>query len=150
MPPDPCSRRWLWHSSEAMSARTAYLDTSAFVKLIVAEPESVALAACLRRWPDRASATVLRAETARALRRSGYGHLVGHARRLFGAIHLIRLDEPLLDRAGDVEPVELRSTDAIHLAAALSMGSELGVLLTYDHRLRDAALLQGLDVDSPS
>ncbi len=133
-----------------MSGRAVYLDTSAFVKLIVAEPESVALRARLRRWPDRASATLLRTETVRALRRSGNDHLVGQARRLFRGVLLIRLDEPLLDHAGDLEAAELRSLDAVHLAAALSIGPDLGVLLTYDDRLREAALAQGLDVDSPS
>jgi predicted nucleic acid-binding protein len=132
-----------------MNGRTVYLDTSAFVKLIVAEPESGALHERLRRWPDRASATLLRTETVRALRRSGNDHLVGKARRLFGAINLVRVDEPLLDRAGDLGPPELRSLDAVHLAAALSLGPDLGVLVTYDGRLREAALSQGLDVESP-
>ena len=133
-----------------MSASVAYLDTSAFVKLVVTEPESLALHARLRRWPDRASATLLRTESVRALRRSGNDHLVGRARRLFGAITLVRLDEPLLDRAGELEPAGLRSLDAIHLAAALSISSDLGALFTYDDRLREAALTRGLDVESPS
>jgi predicted nucleic acid-binding protein len=132
-----------------MSGSAVYLDTSAFVKLIVTEPESEALRARLRRWPERASATLLRTETVRALRRSGNEPLVGKARRLFASILLIRVDEPLLDRAGELEPRELRSLDAVHLAAALSIGPDLGVLLTYDERLRQAALLQGLDVESP-
>ncbi|MHB1738408.1 MAG: type II toxin-antitoxin system VapC family toxin [Actinomycetes bacterium] len=132
-----------------MSGRAAYLDTSAFVKLIVAEPESGALRTRLRRWPDRVSATLLRTETVRVLRRSGNDQLLGRARRLLGAIYLVRLDEPMLDRAGDLEPATLRSLDAIHLAAALSVGPDLGVLLTYDARLREAALAQGLDVESP-
>lgn len=133
-----------------MSGRAAYLDTSAFVKLIVAEPESVALRAQLQRWPERASATLLRTESVRALRRSGHDHLVGKARRLCGAIRLIRLDEPLFDRAGDLGPADLGSLDAIHLAAALSIGPDLGVLLTYDARLAAAALGQGVEVESPS
>jgi uncharacterized protein len=133
-----------------MNGRTAYIDTSAFVKLLVAEPESEALGTRLQRWPDRASATLLRTETVRALRRSGNDHLIANARRLFRAIHLIRIDEPLLDRAGDLGPAELRSLDAVHLAAALSIGSELGVFVTYDDRLREAALSQGLDVESPT
>ena len=132
-----------------MNGRAAYVDTSAFLKLIVAEPESAALQTRLRRWPDRASATLLRSETVRALRRSGNGHLLGETRRLFGTIRLVRIDEPLLDRAGDLEPVELRSLDSIHLAAALSIGADLGMIFTYDLRLRDAALAQGLDVESP-
>jgi len=133
-----------------VSGRVAYLDTSAFLKLIVAEDESEALRSRLRRWPDCASATLLRTETVRALRRSGNEHLVGKARRLFGAIHLIRLDEPLLDRAGDIGPTGLRSLDAVHLIAALSIAPDLGVVLTYDARLREAALAQGLDVEAPS
>lgn len=132
-----------------MRGRAAYIDSSAFVKLIVAEPESAALRARLRRWPDRVSASLLRTETVRALRRSGNDQLVGQARRMFAAINLVRLDEPLLDRAGDFEPAELRSLDAVHLAAALSMGPDLGTIVTYDNRLRDAALTQGLDVESP-
>jgi predicted nucleic acid-binding protein len=132
-----------------MSARTAYLDTSAFVKLIVAEPESVALRDRLGRWPERVSATLLRTETVRALRRSGNDKLIGQARRLFTTIGLIRLDEPLLDRAGDLDPRELRSLDSVHLAAALSIGPDLSVLLTYDDRLKEAALLHGVDVQSP-
>lgn len=133
-----------------MSARAAYLDTSAFVKLLVTEPESEALRARLRRWPDRVSSTLLRTETARALRRSGNAHLIGQARRMFTAVHLIRLDEPLLDRAGDLEPADLRSLDAVHLAAALSIGSDLAVVITYDTRLQQAAFAQGLEVESPA
>jgi uncharacterized protein len=133
-----------------MSASAAYVDTSAFVKLIVAEPESDALRRALGRCPERASATLLRTETVRALRRSGHGHFVGQARRLFGTLRLIRLDEPLLDRARDLEPVELSSLDAIHLAAALAMGPDLGAIFTYDDRLSRAALSLGLAVESPA
>jgi hypothetical protein len=132
-----------------MSGRVAYLDTSAFVKLLVTERESAELKAALGRWPERASATLLRTEAVRALRRSGNGHLVGAVRQLCSAMRLVRIDEPLLDRAGDLEPPELRSLDAIHLAAALALGPDLGVLLTYDDRLREAASAQGLRVASP-
>jgi uncharacterized protein len=132
-----------------MSGRTAYLDTSAFVKLIVAEPESAALRRFLARWPDRASATLLRTEALRALRRSGHDGHVGAARRMLGAMRLVRLDEPLLDRAGELDPRELRSLDAIHLAAALAIGADLGILLTYDDRLGHAARERGLAVESP-
>jgi len=133
-----------------MTGKAAYLDTSAFVKLLVTEPESAALRTRLQRWPDRVSAALLRTETVRALRRQGNDALIGKARRLFGGLVLIRIDEPLLDRAGDLGPAELRSLDAVHLAAALSIGPDLGVLITYDIRLRDAAAAQGLDVESPS
>ncbi len=62
---------------------------------------------------------------------------------------LVRTDEPLLDRAGDLEPAEMRSLDAIHLAAALVLGPDLGVVLCYDGRLRAAAEAQGIEVSAP-
>lgn len=132
-----------------MSGRTAYLDTSAFVKLVVAEPESTALARFLRRWPARASSALLRAEALRALGPLGQAQ-AGAGRQLFGGLHLIALDEALLDRAGELRPWTVRSLDAVHLAAALSLGSDLGVVVTYDDGLAGAAQVQGLDVAAPA
>ncbi|MHB1500666.1 MAG: helix-turn-helix domain-containing protein, partial [Candidatus Dormibacteria bacterium] len=56
----------------------------------------------------------------------------------------------VMAEAGDLGSTELRSLDAVHLAAALSIGSDMGALFTYDSRLREAAIAQGLDVLSPS
>jgi len=133
-----------------VAGSVAYLDSSAFVKLIVAEPESQALRRAIARWPQHASSALLRAETIRALRRSGNTHQVPAARRLLRAVAMIRVDEPLLDRAADLEPGELRTLDAIHLAAALEIGQDLGVMLAYDSRLIAAAQAYGLAVESPS
>jgi len=133
-----------------MSGRAAYLDTSAFLKLVVREPESQALLKSIGRWQDRVSATLLRTEAVRALRRAGQEAAIGPARRLFEGMRLVRLDEPLLDRAGELSPQGLRSLDAIHLAAALALGPDLGVLLTYDSRLAEAARSVGLAVEAPS
>jgi predicted nucleic acid-binding protein len=44
----------------------------------------------------------------------------------------------------------MRSLDALHLAAAMSLGPDLGVLVTYDERMLGAASLFGLPVASPS
>jgi predicted nucleic acid-binding protein len=56
----------------------------------------------------------------------------------------------MTDLVCDFEPRELRTLDAVHLGAALALGSELDLLMTYDSRLRNAALAQGLEVESPS
>lgn len=133
-----------------MSGRAAYLDTSAFLKLVVAEKESSALQRHLVAWPHRVSAALIRTEAVRALRRAAYDDRVGAARRLLGGMRLIRLDEPLLDRAAELEPREMRSLDALHLAAAMAIGPDLGILVTYDDRLREAAKRHGLPVDSPA
>ncbi len=133
-----------------MPGPVAYLDSSAFVKLVVAEPESPALRRAIARWPQRASSSLLRAETIRALRRSGNTRHVPAARRLFRGVRMIRIDEPLLDRAADLEPGELRTLDAIHLASALEIGPDLGVMIAYDFRLKAAAEAYGLTVECPS
>jgi uncharacterized protein len=133
-----------------LAGAVVYLDTSAFVKLVVAEPESPALRRAIARWPQRASSTLLRTETMRALRRSGNAGQVPAARRLLRGVRMVRMDEPLLDRAADLEPGELRTLDAIHLAAALEIGQDLGVMIAYDIRLKAAAQAYGLAVESPS
>ncbi|MGH7686305.1 MAG: type II toxin-antitoxin system VapC family toxin [Candidatus Dormibacteria bacterium] len=132
-----------------MNGKAAYLDASAILKLIVREPESQALQRFLAQWPHRSSSTLVRTETIRALRRSGYDTRVGDARRVMGTMRLVRLDEPLLDRAADLEPRTLRSLDAVHLASALALGSDLGVFIAYDNRLIDAARAHGIPVDEP-
>jgi hypothetical protein len=63
---------------------------------------------------------------------------------------VVRVDEPLLDRAADLEPGELRTLDAIRLAAALEIGQDLGVMIAYNIRLRAPAQAYGLAVESPS
>ena len=113
------------------------------------EAESTALRRFLLRWPERVSSALLRTEAVRALRHAGHDARVGSARRLFRTMRLIRLDEPLLDRAGELDPRKLRSPDAMHLAAALTIGADLGILVTYDERSGSAASELGLTVSSP-
>ena len=132
-----------------MSAEVAYLDTSAVVKLLVQEPETAALRRRLGGWPRRASAALLRVELLRAVRRAGLPRLMEGARRQLASIHLIRLDDDLLERATDIEPATVRSLDAIHLATALSIGSDLAAVVTYDARMSAAAHALGLPVIAP-
>ena len=133
-----------------MSAEVAYLDTSAAVKLLMTERESPALRRWLRRRPERASAALLRVELVRVVRRAGLPRLIPEARRLIAGIHLIRLDDALLDRAADLDPTELRSLDSIHLAAAASLGDDLAAVVSYDDRLLAAATSLGLPTATPA
>ena len=133
-----------------MSAEVAYLDTSAAVKLLMTEPESAALRRWLRRRPERASAALLRVELVRVVRRAGLPRLLPEARKLLAGVHLIRLDDALLDRAAELDPTDLRSLDSIHLAAASSLGDDLAAVITYDDRLLAAAASLGLPTAMPS
>ena len=128
-----------------------YLDTSAVVKLVVPEAESVPLFQFLTGAPERVSSVLLRLELERALRRDpehrGYWRERAHA--LLPGIALVRLSEALLHMAASLEPPELGSLDAIHLATALSIPGLEG-MVTYDRRLGAAAAAAGLRVWSPA
>ncbi len=132
-----------------MSDKYVYLDTSAFAKLVMTEPESGALIRFLRRRPLQVTATLLRTEVLRAALRVSQSHLA-QARRQLAGIAFVDLGRPLLDHAGTLEPAGIRSLDAVHVAAALTLGDDLGEFVTYDHRMADAARQWGLAVVSPS
>jgi predicted nucleic acid-binding protein len=131
------------------NARYAYLDTSAFVKLCWPEPESEPLRRFLREWPLRASATLLWTEALRAAQRESMERTTS-ALQLLQRMPLIELDRVLFRQAGLLGPLDMRSLDAIHLAAAMSLGTDLGVLVTYDERMSGAAAVLGLSVAAPS
>jgi predicted nucleic acid-binding protein len=56
----------------------------------------------------------------------------------------------LLERAALIGSPLLRSLDAIHLASALSLRVELSAFITYDQRLRAAAIIEDLPVVTPA
>lgn len=133
-----------------MSYLPVYLDSSALLKLVLAEPESPALARALSQWPDRVSSVLLPIECRRIVLRAG--NPPGLRARLeeeLSRLTLIRLDESVRNLAGTIGPPELRSLDAIHLATALSLGDLPEALVTYDKRLAAAARTLGLNVITP-
>jgi predicted nucleic acid-binding protein len=81
--------------------------------------------------------------------RPRYGPLA-LARSALTPVTLLPLDDATLESAADLEPAELRSVDALHLAAALSLGADLGRFYCYDDRLAAAASAVGLDVRAPA
>jgi predicted nucleic acid-binding protein len=126
-----------------------YLDSSAFVKLILAEPHSTELRAYLGGAKGRhTSSALLRAESIRALRQSGPDALA-LARVTLRAVDLIAIADSILDAAGMLEPQVLRTLDAIHLATAITLGDDLDAIVTYDTRMAEGARLMGLPVSAP-
>jgi predicted nucleic acid-binding protein len=126
-----------------------YLDTSAFLKLIVAEKHSKAL----RTWADRhdqslVSSDLLRIESLRAARRLGSEVLLA-TRQMLRAVHLISLTADICESAAELDPAILRSLDAAHLATALQLGSDLDGVVTYDERMSEAATQLGVEVLAP-
>ncbi len=127
---------------------TLLLDTSALVKLLVAEDETGPLRQHLQAQPDRrvAACSLVRTELRRAVLRRDPG-LLPAADDLLARLALVRLDDALLDRAGRLPPPGLRSLDALHLATALLLpGTEL---VTYDDRMLQAAAAAGVAAAAP-
>lgn len=128
--------------------RVVYLDSSAVVKLVVAEPESAALRAYVRNRRPLVSSALARIEVLRCLPAFGDVALV-RGRRLLRTIELLRVNDRVLEVAGTLPPAELRSLDAIHLATAQQLGDDLGGVVTYDVRMADAAAKLGLNPQTP-
>jgi len=128
--------------------RVAYLDTSAYVKLVLAEPEAEALRGALEAWPTRVSSRLLIVESVRACARYGDDFAV-RAQAGLSALALLPMDDALLHAAAGLAPPSLRSLDAVHLATALRLGDRLAMLFCYDERLASAARATGVEVASP-
>ena len=105
-----------------MTEGLLYVDSSALVKLVVAEPETPALMARLSQTSNLVSSAVAAVEVIRAARRASTSEAVAaRAREVVRAVHLLAVDARVLDHAADLEPRGLRTLDAIHLASALSI-----------------------------
>ena len=72
------------------------------------------------------------------------------AMEVVAGVTLLDLDEQLVRSAAEVEPVSLRTLDALHLGTALSLGPSIEALATYDPRLGAAAAEAGLQVIAPT
>jgi predicted nucleic acid-binding protein len=126
-----------------------YLDTSALVKLVVAERETPELVGWLRTSEvDGVASDLVRTELSRAVRRAEPSRVVA-AREVLAAVGLIAVTPSVLDAAGRLEPPRLRTLDAIHLASALELGDDLEAMVTYDERLAEAAVAHGVAVLAP-
>lgn len=131
-----------------MTPALAYLDTSAYVKLALQEPERGALLRALDSYAP-ISSSLLAVEAVRACARYG-SQYADAARGGLRSVSLLPLDEDVLARAQILKPPTLRTLDALHLATALSIAADLAVLVTYDERLAEGARAAGLTVTAPS
>jgi len=133
----------------------AYVDTSALVKLVVREAESDVLERELTTWRGLATSSITTIELRRAARRARAGgrdvvaddDTIG---LLLDALAEIPLSAAVRQTAATLEPAQLRTLDAIHLASALALRDDLGVVITYDARMASAAAELGLNVAAPA
>jgi predicted nucleic acid-binding protein len=134
---------------------TAYVDTSALLRLVLREPGALEQ---LRSCSALVSSELIAVESRRTidrLRLQGALTTEEAAARLrvvadwLEAIDLVLLRPPVLSRAGDPLPTPLGTLDALHLATALiwrDRVSSLSVIATHDTALGLAARAFGFDV----
>ncbi len=127
-----------------------YLDSSAVMKLVRAEPETDAL----REWLEKNSAESLvtselgRVEVLRAARRVDEP-TVAQAQAVIDFFDLVPLDRAVQDRACAIGSALLQTLDALHLASALLIKGDVSSFASYDVRLAEAAADAGLPVVAP-
>lgn len=126
-----------------------YVDTSAAAKLVVKEPETAALRRWLRSHDELVSSDLTRTELLRVTRLHAPERVTA-ARAVLDALHLLVITTDVCERAAMLEPRQLRSLDAVHLASAQQLGDDLDGIVTYDQRLADAAGHLAIPVVSPS
>jgi uncharacterized protein len=130
-----------------MNATSAlYLDTSALVKMVLEEENSEALRCFLAGTPEFVSSEIARVELVRAVTRHRPDQL-SKALEVLRKMRLVLLDRELLESAAGIQPLAVRSLDAIHLASALQLDA---AVVTYDARMQDAAQGLGLAVIAPA
>lgn len=124
-----------------------YLDSSAMVTFVVGRKHAAELDKFLAAQTTRTGTSTLGfVETVRTCDRIGsFPNLMGRLLRDHTEIPLTAL---VRDAAAKV-PGSVRSLDAIHVATAELLGTELIALVTYDHRMADAARAVGLPVAMP-
>jgi predicted nucleic acid-binding protein len=125
-----------------------YVDASALVKLVVEEPESRAM----NRWFVESTRVMTSRigliETLRASAR--LDHDPAHREQVIRDVEVIELSHAIAIAAASLRPAALRTLDAIHLASALALGSELDAFVTYDDRMAEAARALGMPVVRPA
>ncbi len=125
--------------------KLSYLDTSAAIKLLVAEPESAALVEGLSADRRLVASWLLHAELHCAAGRHPDEVGIGDVQDVLDAVNLVDLTRGDMIAAGTLAP--LRSNDAIHLAVAIRLGAD--EMISYDGELTQAARMAGLSVFAP-
>lgn len=125
-----------------------YVDSSALLKRVFAEPESDGVRDTIEQHYATGEVVVASElawlEVSRAILRADVENVEEYVDLACSGIARHPLTSGVLDRARRVGPPHLRSLDAIHLAAAITLMAD--GILTFDHRLAEAAHHAGVKV----
>ena len=124
-----------------------YIDSSAIIKLIVAEKESPDLKNYIS--DGLLTSEIARVEVLRTVTMNA-PDFVASAKKVLGALNTVDINASILYMAEDFgSEVSLRTLDAIHVATALSVRDVIEGVITYDKGMSKDAKALGLSVVSP-
>ncbi len=131
-----------------------YLDSSAVIKRVIAESGSAELVAtldiCHNRGDLLVSSSLAWIEVTRGLRARVVGsaaEATAHADAALSGVAEQPMSPQVVSLARRLNPAQLRSLDAIHLASAILLDADQ--VITYDDRLAAACVENGLVVSAP-
>lgn len=114
-----------------------YLDTSAFLKLVVVEEDSSAMRRWFARHHPTWSSQLLRTEALGASDRLGIDR--NEVEDVLDSVYLVLPAASTFWMASRLALGSLRCLDALHLATALELGDDLEGVVTYDARMTQGA-----------
>lgn len=126
-----------------------YVDTSALGRVVLGEADASVIRATLARFDPWCSSELLKVELRRLGRRE---HVDAGAARLLSLVTLSEVTGALLEETSRLDPVEVRSLDAIHLATAIDLRADgrISAVLTFDHQLQAGCEHHGIPVEAPT
>lgn len=131
---------------------TAYIDSSALLKLYLVEPETDTAFDVMHRYPVWTTGRHTLVEVRRNLARLLIDRDLAVARRAFAEdwdnVAVVELDGTTCEQAAKLaEQTGIKSLDALHLGAAAVAGASDGLpIISFDRRLSDAARSVGWTV----
>jgi len=132
----------------------AYFDTSALIKLVIAEAgadqarllwkRASAIVVSRLAWPE-ALVALAAGRRGRRLTDEGYAAAVEVLRACFARCTVVSVADHLVERAAELAAgYDSSAADAIHLATGLAVTEADSVFVTWDKRLQQAAIRAGL------
>jgi predicted nucleic acid-binding protein len=131
-------------------AGAVYLDTSVLARGMLDHPETDAIVDALGFFERHVSSRLLEVELRRTARRRGLRDDEPDA--WLRGVALSPLDADVLAAAARLDPAQVGTLDAIHLATALRLAADgqIDALFTFDAELAAGARLHGLTVIPPA
>ncbi len=127
-----------------------YLDSAALVKLVRLEHATSELVEWLNERPGvpLVCSVLAEVEVPRAIRRVAPDALAAVPATL-ARLYRLEIDATVRSSAAALAEPSLRTLDAIHVATAVGIGTDLQAFISYDQRLLQTAAELGLPVASP-